>query len=70
MRTRFVLMFFSVLFLCGPDLTIAQSTVYGEQIFDPGLLTPIDSILKVKEGEKAPLFILPSIKGESIDLSG
>ena len=42
---------------------------YRELIFDTGNLKPIDSILKVKVGDLAPDFTLPSIQGEKITLS-
>ena len=38
-------------------------------IFDPGQLKPVDSTLKVKIGEPAPDFTLPSVSGEKITLS-
>jgi peroxiredoxin (alkyl hydroperoxide reductase subunit C) len=38
-------------------------------IYDPGFLKPIDSTLKVKVGQAAPDFTLPSISGEKIRLS-
>ncbi len=45
------------------------SDVYGDKIFDPGVLKPVDSSLKAKEGEKAPDFTLPSISGGKVTLS-
>lgn len=48
---------------------IAGSQAYGNKIFDPGMLKPIDSELKVKTGDPAPDFILPSILGGPIRLS-
>jgi peroxiredoxin (alkyl hydroperoxide reductase subunit C) len=40
-----------------------------ELIFKPGHLKPVDSTLKVKVGEPAPDFSLPSILGEKVTLS-
>ena len=40
-----------------------------DNIYDPGKLKPIDSVLKVEVGEQAPNFTLPSVKGERISLS-
>ena len=40
-----------------------------ESIYRPGKLKPIDSELKVKVGDKAPDFTLPSISGEMVSLS-
>ena len=45
------------------------SEVYKENIYNPGKLKPIDSQLKVKVGEPAPDFTLPSVSGETISLS-
>jgi peroxiredoxin (alkyl hydroperoxide reductase subunit C) len=47
----------------------ALSDVYKENIYNPGQLKPIDSTLKVKVGELAPDFTLPSISGELVTLS-
>jgi peroxiredoxin len=47
----------------------ALSAVYKENIYNPGKLKTIDSTLKVKVGELAPDFTLPSISGESVTLS-
>lgn len=49
--------------------TLAASSVYENKIFDPGILKPIDSVLKVKKGDLAPDFELPSINGQKIRLS-
>lgn len=45
------------------------SDVLPEKIYNPGNLKPIDSTLKVKIGEEAPDFTLPSISGEDVALS-
>ncbi len=42
---------------------------FRELIFNPGHLKPFDSELKVKVGDAAPDFTLPSIQGEKITLS-
>ena len=42
---------------------------FSELIFNPGHLKPVDSELKVKIGEMAPDFTLPSIQGAKITLS-
>jgi len=44
------------------------SEAFKNNIYNPGKLKPIDSVLKVKVGEKAPDFMLPSISGEKISL--
>jgi len=45
------------------------SEAFKDNIYNPGELKPIDSILKVKVGEKAPAFTLPSVSGEKISLN-
>jgi peroxiredoxin (alkyl hydroperoxide reductase subunit C) len=47
----------------------AASEAFEENIYDPGLLKPIDSTLKVKVGDLAPDFTLPSISGDDVTLS-
>jgi peroxiredoxin len=46
-----------------------QSVSFKENIYDPGILKPTDSQLKVKVGDKAPDFTLPSVSGEPVTLS-
>lgn len=45
-----------------------MSEAFKNNIFNPGQLEPIDSILKVKVGDKASDFVLPSLSGEKISL--
>jgi peroxiredoxin (alkyl hydroperoxide reductase subunit C) len=44
------------------------SVAYRDNIYDPGLLKPVDSVLKVKVGDKAPGFTLKSLSGELVTL--
>ena len=46
-----------------------MSEAFKENIYDPGKLKPFDSKLKVKAGEPAPDFTLPSISGGKVTLS-
>lgn len=46
-----------------------QSAAFKDNIYNPGQLKPIDSTLKVKVGDPAPDFTLPSVSGEKITLS-
>jgi peroxiredoxin (alkyl hydroperoxide reductase subunit C) len=48
----------------------ARSEAYQENIYDPGVLKPRDSQLKVKVGETAPDFSLPAVSGGKVTLSG
>jgi len=45
------------------------SDVYKDNIYDPGRLKPVDSALKVRVGDPAPDFTLPSTSGKSVSLS-
>ena len=45
------------------------SDVYGDKIFDTGAMKPVDSVLKVKAGEEAPDFTLPSLSRKDVSLS-
>jgi peroxiredoxin len=45
------------------------SAAYKDNIYNTGQLKPIDSQLKVKVGDPAPDFTLPSVAGEKITLS-
>jgi peroxiredoxin (alkyl hydroperoxide reductase subunit C) len=40
-----------------------------ELIYNPGALKPIDSRLKVKAGERAPVFSLPAVSGAKVSLA-
>lgn len=46
----------------------AQSLAFKANIYDPGKLKPTDSSLKVKVGERAPDFELPSLSGKTVSL--
>jgi len=51
----------------GP--AFALSDAYKENIYNPGPLKPVDSTLKVRVGEPAPGFKLPSLSGKAVSLS-
>jgi len=50
-------------------MAFAISDAYKGNIYQVGTLKPIDSVLKVKIGQQAPDFTLPSISGEKVSLS-
>jgi peroxiredoxin len=52
--------------ISGP--AFALSDAYKENIYNPGQLKPVDSMLKVKVGEPAPEFTLPSLGGKAVSL--
>jgi len=53
-------------FLSGNAFGLSETL--KNNIYNPGKLKPIDSVMKVKVGEKAPDFTLPSISGKKISL--
>lgn len=46
-----------------------RSAAFKKNIYDPGVLKPRDSVLKVKVGERSPYFALPAVFGGKISLS-
>ena len=57
-----------LIFLITP--AFGASAAFKDNIYNPGQLKPVDSKLKVKIGDPAPDFTLPSVAGEKITLSG
>ena len=47
----------------------AISDAFKQNIYNVGTLKPVDSILKVKAGDRAPDFTLPSISEEKVSLN-
>ncbi|MBM4141931.1 MAG: peroxiredoxin [Nitrospira sp.] len=45
------------------------SEMFKDYIYQPGTLKPLDSVTKLKIGDAAPDFTLPSISGEKVSLS-
>ncbi len=58
-----------LMFIGFNEFSTAGSSAYDDKIFNPGQLKPLDSQVKVKTGEKAPDFTLPSIMGKNVRLS-
>jgi peroxiredoxin len=50
-------------------MAFAISDAYKGNIYQVGTLKPIDSVLRVKIGQPAPDFTLPSVSGEKVSLS-
>jgi len=57
----------AVLFLC--NIAYSSSEQFGDKIYNPGILKPVDSRTRLKIGMKAPDFTLQSLSGESISIS-
>lgn len=63
----FITIFFVVSGFLGGN-AFGLSDAFKNNIYNTGNLKPIDSVLKLKVGEKVPDFTLPSISGEKISL--
>ena len=66
MKKALVIAFLFV--LCAATAS-ARSQAFGDDIYSPGDLKPRDSVLKVKVGDMAPDFTLPSVSGGKVTLS-
>jgi len=51
---------------CAVSVAFGISEIYKDYIYQPGILKHIDSKLKLKVGDRAPDFTLPSISGEKV----
>jgi len=58
-----------ILIFCFAGSGLCESGAFGNKILDPGPLKPVDSVLKVKTGDKAPDFNLVSVTGREVRLS-
>ncbi|MGZ3567831.1 MAG: peroxiredoxin [Thermodesulfobacteriota bacterium] len=58
-----------LLVLVAVPIAFAISDAYKGNIYQMGTLKPVDSVLKVKTGQTAPDFVLPSVSGEKVSLS-
>ena len=47
----------------------AASDAFKNNVYNPGELKPVDSVLKVKVGDRAPDFTLPAVSGKNVSLS-
>jgi len=61
MELIFVLCFFA----CS---AYAASDAFKNNVYNPGELKPVDSMLKVKVGDSAPDFTLPAVSGKNVSL--
>jgi peroxiredoxin len=65
----FILVFGTLSVFVSVPMACAISDAYKENIYQVGILKPIDSVLKVKVGQAAPDFSLPSVSGEKVSIS-
>lgn len=61
--------FMGLMTILPTNAALGLSAAFSDNIYNPGPLKPIDSELKVKIGELAPDFELPSVSGGKIALS-
>jgi peroxiredoxin len=59
----------SLFLLFSVSMAYGVSEIYKDYIYQPGALKPIDSKPKLKIGDSAPDFTLPSTSGEKVSLS-
>jgi len=69
MKTAKMLLTVALLLVFFTGLSYSKSATMQHSIYNPGILKPIDSSLKVAVGQLAPDFTLKSITGESVTLS-
>lgn len=55
--------------LFSVDSTYSLSEQFKGKIYNPGMLKPVDSVSKLKAGDKAPDFSLPAVSGEKVSVS-
>jgi len=65
---RFGVVLILIIFATGSQ-ALGISAAFENNIYNPGKLKPIDSVLKVKVGDVAPDFTLTAVSGETITLS-
>lgn len=64
-KSAILLFFVFCFFACS---AYAASDAYKNNIYNPGELKPVDSVLKVKVGQKAPDFTLKAVSGKTVSL--
>ncbi len=64
---KYIISLLVVLLLTGPAFGLSEA--YKNNIYNPGELKSVDSVLNVKVGDTAPDFTLPSLSGERISLN-
>jgi peroxiredoxin len=71
MQKQLILILGLAALLAFPTIPVAQtlSEAYKDNIYNPGSLKSVDSVLKVKVGGKAPDFTLKAVSGEEISLA-
>jgi peroxiredoxin len=66
MKRQTILSLFIICFFANSAYALSEA--YKDNIYNPGKLKPVDSVLKVKVGQKAPKFTLSAVSGKKISL--
>ncbi len=70
MKTKSILLAFALLMASiSPSLAQTNSQALKDNVYQPGQLKPLDSVLTLKVGDRAPDFTLPAVSGEKVTLS-
>ncbi len=70
MRNKKTLLLLSglVAIFCLSTSAFGLSDAFKNNIYNPGIMKPTDSVLKVKVGDRAPDFTLPAVSGGKVSL--
>lgn len=68
MKKHYKIILLMVTMVATSNYVFGLSEAFKSNIYNPGQLKPIDSMLKIKIGEKAPDFTLPAVSGKEISL--
>ncbi len=68
-KYRYLLCLIMFMILTGITTAFGQSEKFSESIYPVGKLKPIDTVPKLKVGDRAPGFTLPAVSGSKISLS-
>jgi peroxiredoxin len=66
MKRQILLAMFVAWFFAANAFAVSEA--FKDNIYNPGVLKPVDSVLKVKVGKIAPDFTLPAVSGKKIAL--
>jgi len=68
-KLYFILICIILALFSSVTIAYSLSEQFKGKIYNPGTLKPIDSIVKLKVGDRAPDFSLPAVSGEKISLN-
>jgi peroxiredoxin len=68
-KFNFITILWVLILLFSTTTSYSLSEQFKGKIYNPGMLKPIDSGIKLKVGDKAPDFTLPSVSGGNVSLS-